>query len=147
MNKVKAKHDCDSYQFGFKANHSTGICTNTMKKVINYYTSLGSHVFVCFVDFSKAFDKVNYWKLFNKLSKSNLFDDKVDCYIVSLLAVWYSRQQACIQWKNTISSPINSGCVTRQGEILSPYFFTRYIRELICTIVQSNIGCNRRRLL
>jgi len=24
MNKVKAEHDCDSYQFGFKANHSTG---------------------------------------------------------------------------------------------------------------------------
>jgi len=24
-------------------------------------------VFGCFVDFSKAFDRVNYWKLFNKL--------------------------------------------------------------------------------
>jgi len=71
-----------------------------------------------------------------------LLDDNVDSYIVSLLAVWYSRQQACIQWKNTISSPINIGCGTRQGGILSPYFFTRYIRELICTIVQSNIGCN-----
>ena len=108
-----------------------------MKKVINYYTSLGSHVFVCFVDFSKAFDKVNYWKLFNKS-----LDDDVDSYIVSLLAVWYSRRQACIQWKNTISSPINIGCGTRQGGILSLYFFTRYIREPICTIVQSNIGCN-----
>ena len=24
-------------------------------------------MFGCFVDFSKAFDRVNYWKLFNKL--------------------------------------------------------------------------------
>jgi len=31
---------------------------------------------------------------------------------------------------------------TRQGGILSPYLFTRYIRELICTIAQSNVGCN-----
>jgi hypothetical protein len=28
---------------------------------------------VCFVDFSKAFDKINYWKLLNKL-----LDDDVD---------------------------------------------------------------------
>ena len=88
-----------------------------MKKVIDYYTSHGSHVPVCFVDFSKAFDKVNYWTLFNKL-----LDNNVDCNIVALLAVWYSKQQACIQWKNTISCPFNIGNGTRQGGILSPYF-------------------------
>jgi hypothetical protein len=43
---------------------------------------------------------------------------------------------------NCISSPINIGNGTRQGGLLSPYFFARYIRELICTVVQSNIGCN-----
>ena len=28
---------------------------------------LGCHVFCAFIDFTKAFDRVNYWKLFNKL--------------------------------------------------------------------------------
>ena len=56
------------------------MCTNTLKKVVDYYTNCGSHVFVCFVDFSKAFDKVNYWKLFDKL-----LDDNIDRNIVSLL--------------------------------------------------------------
>ena len=137
INKVTTVNACDSHQFGFKVGHSTGLCTNTMKKVVDYYTDRGSHVFVCFVDFSKAFDKVNYWKLFNKL-----LDDNVDYNIVALLAVWYSSQEARIQWKNTLSSSFNFANGTRQGGILSPYFFTRYIRELICTIVQSNIGCN-----
>jgi len=35
--------------------------------IIKYYVNWGSHVFVCFVDFSEAFDTVNYWKLFNQL--------------------------------------------------------------------------------
>jgi len=26
---------------------------------VDYYTSRGSYVFICFVDFSKAFDRVN----------------------------------------------------------------------------------------
>ena len=32
-----------------------------------HYTSRVSHVFVCFVDFTKAFDRVNYWRLLNQL--------------------------------------------------------------------------------
>ena len=137
INRVTSVSASDSYQFGFKTGHSTGLCTNTMKKVVEYYTARGSHVFACFVDFSKAFDKVNYWKLFNKL-----LDDSIDCDIVAFLAKWYSSQEACIQWKHTISNPFKIANGTRQGGILSPYFFTRYIRELICAIVQSNIGCN-----
>lgn len=99
--------------------------------------SHGGNVFVCFVNFSKAFDKVNYWKLFNKL-----LDDSIDYNIVALLAVWYSRQQACVQWKTCVSSPIDIGNGTRQGGILSPYLFTRYVRELTNTIVSIHIGCN-----
>ncbi len=42
----------------------------------------------------------------------------------------------------TISDPIRIGNGTRQGGLLSPYFFTRYIRELICSVAQSGVGCN-----
>jgi len=44
--------------------------------------------------------------------------------------------------KNTISDTFNIGNGTRQGGLLSPYFFTRYIRDLICAIAHSNFGCN-----
>jgi len=52
------------YQFGFKKGHSTGLCTSVVKWTVEYYLNRGSYVFSCFVDFSKAFDKVDYWKLF-----------------------------------------------------------------------------------
>jgi Reverse transcriptase (RNA-dependent DNA polymerase) len=83
----------------------------------------------------KAFYKVDYWKLFNKFS-----DDDIDSDIVALLAFWYSEQEICIQWENVFSNKFSIGNDTRQGGILSSYLFTRYIRELIAAIVQSNIG-------
>jgi len=78
--------------------HFTALCTNVVKRIVNYYTSMGSHVFFCFVDFSKAFDKVNYWKLFWKLLADNVYSG-----IVRLLAYWFSHQQVCVRWKSTLS--------------------------------------------
>jgi len=53
--------ECDMYQFGFKKGHSTGTCTTIVKRTIDYYLKRGSYVFTCFIDFSKAFDRVNFW--------------------------------------------------------------------------------------
>jgi len=47
--------DVDKFQFGFKQGHSTGLCTSMFKNTVDYYRSRGSHVFVCFIDFSTAF--------------------------------------------------------------------------------------------
>ena len=77
-------------------------------------------MFVCFIDFSKAFDKVNYWKLFRQL-----LDGGVNTSIVSLLAYWYTYQQACVLWIHVQSSSFFIGNGTKQGGILSPYLFTR----------------------
>jgi len=123
-------------QFGFKRGHSTTLCTDTFRKTIDYYRSRGSHVFVCFVDFTKAFDLVNYWKLFVKL-----IDLKIPVCIISLLAFWYANQSVCIKWKNIISDYFSIANGTRQGSLLSPCLFNVYISELISHINGSGIGC------
>jgi len=46
--------ESDRYQFGFKTEHSTSLCTGVFKRTIEYYTNRGSHMFACFVDFTKA---------------------------------------------------------------------------------------------
>jgi len=93
LDKLTSSSYVDEYQFGFKAKHSTGLCTNVLKRKIDYYTARGSYVFCSFVDFSKAFDRVNYWKLFNKL-----LDDNVACDVVKLLLFWYSNQSVSVRW-------------------------------------------------
>ena len=94
-------------------------------------------VFCSFVDFSKAFDRVNYWKLFNKL-----LDDNVAYEVVKLLSCWYSNQSVSVRWQNTQSESFGIQNGTRQGSVLSPFLFTRNIREVLSGIINSNIGCS-----
>ena len=61
----------DVHEFGFKTRHSTGACTFVFKSTVDYYVKNGSHAFCCFVDFTKAFDYVDYWLLFSKLFESS----------------------------------------------------------------------------
>ena len=126
----------DMYQYGFKSGQSTGLCTRVLKRTTNYYTARGSHVFLCFVDFSKAFDKVNYSKLFNML-----LDDGIAVEMVKLLAFWYSRQEMCVKWNSDISECFTIANGTRQGGVLSPYLFSRYIRGMLYCIANSHTGC------
>jgi len=128
--------DADQFQFGFKPGHSTGICTSLFKQTVDYYRSRGSHVFACFIDFSKAFDNVNYWRLFN-----NLLDDNVNYTIVRILAYWYSNQECFVRWRNSISVGFRLSNGTRQGGVLSPFLFSRYIRDLIYETAYSGFGC------
>ena len=113
------------------------MCTAAVKQSVDYYIRLGSHVFICFIDFSKAFDKVNYWKLFGQL-----IGDGVNSCKVSLLAYWYSHQQASFIWMNMMSNVFMVGNGTKQGGLLSPYLFSRYIRLLLHKISASKIGCH-----
>ena len=53
-------------QFGFKSNSSTDLCFS-LKQVIDYYRYNGSPVYLCFLDASKAFDRVPHNILFSKL--------------------------------------------------------------------------------
>ena len=54
-------------QFGFKAKSSTTMCTFMALETIEYYMRNGSNVHVMLLDASKAFDRVNYIKLFEKI--------------------------------------------------------------------------------
>ena len=56
--------DTHDHQFGFKNQHSIDICIFTLKSVIKYYIQQNTPAYSCFLDASKAFDRVNHWKLF-----------------------------------------------------------------------------------
>ena len=64
---------CDN-QFGFKKKHSTEHCIYVLKNYITYYNCFGSPVYTCFLDASKAFDRVEHGSLFKK------FIDRYVCW-------------------------------------------------------------------
>lgn len=46
--------------------HSTDMCIYALKEVENTYRKKNSSMFLCFLDASKAFDRINHGKLFMK---------------------------------------------------------------------------------
>ena len=64
-----------------------------LKEITDYYLRNSSPVFVCFLDASKAFDRVNHWKLFDKL-----LDRGMDIHLVKLLSSWYELQRFHVRW-------------------------------------------------
>ncbi len=59
-------------QFGFKPNVSINLCTFASNETISYYNSRKTNVYVELLDATKAFDHVNYCKLFRKFIEKNM---------------------------------------------------------------------------
>ena len=126
---------CDN-QYGFKKKHGTDLCIYSLKNVIQYYRQHNSPVFTCFLDASRAFDRVNFWTLFTKLIKRG-----VPLLIVRLLSFWYTSQEFCVKWGAETSEFFKTCNGVRQGGILSPKLFAVYIDDLSVVLNALNVGC------
>ena len=126
-----------SHQFGFKKSNSTETCIFAIKETINYYKTLNTDIFACFIDVKGAFDRVNYVKLFIKMTQRG-----TPKYIVQFLIHWYRNQQLFIKWGNSMSTGFGMTNGIRQGSKLSPHLFNLYIDELNHKLCNSKIGCH-----
>ena len=124
-------------QYGFKSESSTTMCTFMVLETISYYKSRGSNVHMLLLDASKAFDRVNYIKLFDKLIEKGMCP-----LIVRLLLNMYTNQKLQVKWNSCISTKFNVTNGVRQGGILSPMFFSVYIDDLLVKLKNSAVGCH-----
>ena len=123
-------------QFGFKQKHSTDLCIYTVKSIIQYYNYYNSPVYTCFLDASKAFDRINLWTMFKQLILRD-----VPVLLIRILCFWYRSQQLCILWGKTRSSFFTLLNVVRQGGILSPKLSSVYMDDLSKLLISSGISC------
>lgn len=122
-------------EFGFKANHSTEMAVFSLKQTVKYYVSRASPVHICFLDDSKAFDRINHWRLFDKL----LCRDTPEI-IVRSLVTWYCKHLFLVRWGNADSSVLKCLMVSsRRG--LSPHIFNIYIDDLSKELSKCDYGC------
>ena len=120
-------------QFGFKRKHSTDLCLFTVKSVTKYYTQEKSPVFTCFLDASKAFDKINHYTLFQ-----TLLDRETPIILVRILLLfWYTKQTMCVKWRNCMSDYFYVSNGVRKGGILSPKLYSVYVDDLSDYLVKS----------
>ena len=107
-----------------------------LKDIINYYNCLGSPVFTSFIDISKAYDRVNHAKLFQKMR-----DRSIPVHLVKFIAYWYVTQEIVIRWGSILTSPFKISNSIRQGGLLSPFLFNLYLDSLSSNLNKSKVGC------
>ena len=123
-------------QFGFKHKHGTDLCIYALKEIISTYKKKNSTVFTCFLDASKAFDRVNHGKLFLKLHQRG-----VPLYLIRILQYWYSHQTMQVRWGQAFSSQFLVTNGVRQGGILSPFLLNLYMDDLSRKLKECKTGC------
>ena len=83
----------DDLQFGFKKHLG---CTNAifaLQQTIQYFNNRSSNVYIASLDASKAFDRVNHFKLYSILYKRGL-----PALFINIMINWYSKLQVVVKW-------------------------------------------------
>ena len=112
------------------------MCTMVLKETISYYVNNQSSVFCTFLDASKAFDRVNYGKLFRLLIRRDL----PPC-IIRILINLYTISQVRVMWAGLASDFFPALNGVKQGAVISPVLFCIYIDDLLIKLSSSGVGC------
>ena len=136
LQKESNKLQTSDNQFGYKKNMSTHAAAAIVKDTVDYYKSRGGTVYCLSLDASKAFDRVDFCKLFRLLMQRN-----VDPIIIRILINIYTCQKNQVRYNQSLSSVFNISNGVKQGGVLSPTLFCIYIDNLLQNLKESRYGC------
>ena len=94
------------------------MCTMVLKETLAYCTVDGGTAFCTLLDATKAFDRVNYCKLFRIF-----LDREIPPVYLRLLLNLYANSVACVSWNGVCSRSFVIENGVRQGGIAESYTF------------------------
>jgi len=124
--EAKARDFIGRNQIGFRKGCGTRDAIGVMRMIFEKSLEFGNNVYICFVDFKKAFDRVNWEKMMKVLQSIGV--DWRDRRMISEL---YMNQEAAVRIANGES---DSGFIGRgviQGCLLSPLLFSIYAEMMM----------------
>ena len=110
----------DGLQFGYKKQSSTIVCPSLLLNTVEYYRENDSDCYMLLLDASKAFDRVEYVKLF-----SDLRERKLCPIVLRLLMNMYVNQcyyYLQVRWNSLVSDRFSIANGVKQGGVCPQYF-------------------------
>ena len=123
----------DEAQGGFRRGYSTIDNIFILQSIAQKYLSKEGGRFYClFIDFSKAFDRIQHNQLFRSLAKKGIHGN-----FLNILKSMYGKLSACVKTEQGLTSYFPCHIGTRQGCVSSPLIFTLFINDLV-TLMREN---------
>jgi len=122
----KVKDFLSKGQFGFRSGVGTRDAIGVMRMLCERSLEHDNDLYVCYVDFEKAFDRVRWDKMMQILKEL-----KVDWRDRTLVKDLYLRQEAIVRLECGETEPGEIGRGVRQGCPLSPLLFSIYAESMM----------------
>lgn len=113
-------------QFGFRKGVGTRDAIGVMRMLIERSLEHDNDVYVCFVDFEKAFDRVDWGKLLKLMTEIG-----VDWKDRRAIANLYMKQEVMVKVDGEMSEAGIIGRGVRQGCLMSPMLFSLYAEVMM----------------
>ena len=113
-------------QFGFQKGKSTVDCIFSFYSIISKTLHAGEKLYCVFIDYEKAFDKIDRTFLWQKLISEN-----VSSKLVQAISLMYLIVKSCIRYQSSKSDFFSSHIGLKQGDPSSPLLFMLFINDII----------------
>ena len=123
-------------QFGFQKGHSTTHALHESIDFIKHAHNRGKHILAIFIDLSKAFDTIDYFKLQQKLNAYGIRGVAND-----LLKSYLTDRAQQVSVNGTLSDMEQVKFGVPQGSVLGPLLFLLYINDLKLCCNNLKIAC------
>jgi exonuclease III len=112
----------DSCQFGFTP---VTDCVFILDTIIRYQKLKHKPLYLCFIDFTKAFDYINRNALYHKL-----ICQKIGHKMLNIIMSMFDKAKARVNHSGNVGNTIDSKCGVLQGGVLSPKLFNEFLSDL-----------------
>ena len=135
-NWVDSRKILTDSQYGFRKDRSTIDCLFVIQGLIDIIFAKGLKLYVCFIDYEKAYDLIDRACLFHKLVKT-----KISSKCINIFKDMYAKMKLtldCDMENRYFAS--NVGLL--QGESTSPLLFSLFVNDLEHSLPNENFGVN-----